>query len=94
MLRQSLYDRVCAKPVTHIAKDFGISDHGVREQGMRQFKSVKQERRFKSFKQVQRFVGAHAAVQTLFNLGKHLVRAQHYRDLRVSGFNEWRSVVA
>jgi putative transposase len=57
----------------------------VRERGMRRFKSVGQ---------AQRFLGAHAAVQNLFNLGRHLVRAQHYRDLRVSAFNEWgRAVV-
>ena len=39
-------------------------------------------RRFKSVGQAQRFVAAHAAVHNLFNLGMHLVRAQHYRDLR------------
>ena len=57
----------------------------VRERGMR---------RFKSMKQVQRFLGAHAAVSNLFNLGRHLVRAQHYRDLRVSAFGEWSRAVA
>jgi putative transposase len=57
----------------------------VRERGMR---------RFKSMRQTQRFVTAHAAVANLFNLGRHLVRAQHYRDLRVSAFNEWRRAVA
>ena len=57
----------------------------VRERGMRKFKSVRQ---------TQRFLGAHAAVSNLFNLGRHLVRAQHYRDLRVSAFNEWRRAVA
>ena len=46
-------------------------------------------RRFKSVLQAQRFVKAHAAVQNLFNLGRHLVRAQHYRDLRISAFVEW-----
>ena len=40
----------------------------VRERGMRKFKSIRQ---------AQRFVTAHAAVQNLFNLGRHLVRAQH-----------------
>jgi len=50
--------------------------------------------RFKSTGQAQRFVAAHAAVSNLFNLGRHLVRAQHYRDLRVSAFAEWgRAVV-
>ncbi len=57
----------------------------VRERGMRKFKSIRQ---------AQRFVSAHAAVQNLFNLGRHLVRAQHYRDLRVSAFNEWSRAVA
>ena len=38
----------------------------VREQGMRKFKSVGQ---------AQRFLGVHAAVQNLFNLGRHLGRA-------------------
>jgi transposase-like protein len=42
----------------------------------------------------QRFLGAHAAVHNLFNLGRHLVRAQHYRDLRVSAFAEWGRAVA
>jgi len=56
-----------------------------REWGMRKFKSVKQ---------AQRFVTAHAAVSNLFNLGRHLVRAEHYRNLRVSAFNEWSRAVA
>jgi putative transposase len=44
--------------------------------------------------QAQKFVTAHAAVENLFNLGRHLVRAQHYRDLRVSAFGEWSRAVA
>jgi putative transposase len=51
-------------------------------------------RKFKSIKQAQRFLGAHAAVSNLFNLGRHKVRAQHYRDLRVSAFAEWNRAVA
>jgi hypothetical protein len=35
-------------------------------------------------RQAQRFLGAHAAVSNLFNLGRHLVRAQRYCDLRVT----------
>jgi putative transposase len=57
----------------------------VRERGMRKFKSSRQ---------AQRFVTAHAAVLNLFNLGRHLVRAKHYRDLRVSAFAEWGRAVA
>ena len=57
----------------------------VRERGMWKFKSVKQ---------AQPFLGAHAAVSNFFNLCRHLVRAQHYRDLSVTAFGEWSSVVA
>jgi putative transposase len=51
-------------------------------------------RRFKSVGQAQRFLGAHAAVHNLFNLGRHLIRTQHYRDLRISALAEWSRVVA
>jgi putative transposase len=57
----------------------------VRERGMRRFKSVRQ---------AQRFVTAHAAVSNLVNLGKHLVRAEHYRNLRETAFAEWSRAVA
>ncbi len=57
----------------------------VRERGMR---------RFKSPQHAQRFLSAHAAVYNLFNLGRHLVRAEHYRNLRISAFKEWKAAVA
>jgi putative transposase len=51
-------------------------------------------RKFKSVGQAQRFLGAHAAVSNLFNLGRHKVSALHHRDLRISAFNEWSRAVA
>jgi len=57
----------------------------VRERGMRKFKSVIQ---------AQRFVTAHATVQNLFNLGRHQIRANHYRNLRTTAFGEWSRAVA
>jgi putative transposase len=45
----------------------------VRERGMR---------RFKSPRQAQRFLGVHATVYNLFNLGRHLISAGHYRESR------------
>ncbi len=42
----------------------------------------------------QSLVTAHAAVSNLFNLGRHLIRAEHYRNLRVGAFNEWSRAVA
>ena len=56
----------------------------LRERGMRRFKSVKQ---------AQRFVTAHAAVHNLFNLARHLVSAEHYRNLRITAFSEWSRAV-
>ena len=57
----------------------------VRERGMRRFKSVGQ---------AQRFLCPHAAVYNLFNLGRHLVSASHYRDLRISAFAKWSRAAA
>ena len=57
----------------------------VRERGMR---------RFKSTKQAQQFLGTHAAVSNLFNPGRHLIGAEHYRNFRVSAFAEWGRAVA
>jgi putative transposase len=57
----------------------------VRERGMR---------RVKSMFQAQRFVSVHAAVSNLFNLGRHLVAAGHYRTLRHGAFASWDRAVA
>ena len=57
----------------------------VRERGMR---------RFKSTAQAQRFLTVHAAVYNLFNLGRHLVSAEHYRELRTDAFGQWTIAVA
>ena len=57
----------------------------VRERGMRRFKSVGQ---------AQRFLGVHAAVYNLFNLGRHLTKAKYYRKFRESALIEWERAVA
>ena len=57
----------------------------VRERGMR---------RFKSPQQAQRFLSVHAAVYNLFNLGRHLVSAKHYRLFRLRAFASWKYAVA
>ncbi len=56
----------------------------VRERGMRRFKSVVQ---------AQRFLGVHAAVYNLFNLGRHLISASHYRLIRLRAFASWKSAM-
>ena len=57
----------------------------VRERGMRKFKSMHQ---------AQRFLGAHAAVSNLFNLGRYLVSAENYRYFRLRAFVSWGKAVA
>ena len=57
----------------------------VRKRGMRKFKSPKQ---------AQRVLSVHATVYNLFNLGRHLVRAEHYRTLRISPFIDWNVAAA
>ena len=43
---------------------------------------------------LRRFLGVHAAVRICSILARHLVGAQHYRDLRISAFTEWSRAVA
>jgi len=57
----------------------------VRERGMRRFKSIVQ---------AQRFLGVHSTVYNLFNLGRHLISASHYRLIRMRAFTSWKSVAA
>ena len=57
----------------------------VRERGMR---------RFKSCRQAQRFLSVHAAVHNLFNLGRNLVSAKHYRLFRQRAFASWEYATA
>jgi putative transposase len=51
-------------------------------------------RKFKSARQAQRFLGIHATVYNLFNLGRHLVSANHYRNLRTGAFDNWSLAIA
>ena len=56
----------------------------VRERGMRRFKSIGQ---------AQKFVTTHASVSNLFNLGRHKVSAEQYRNLREDAFDVWANAV-
>lgn len=57
----------------------------VRERGMRKFKSAQQ---------AQRFLNTHAAIYNLFNLGRHLITAEHYRLFRQRAFASWKYATA
>ena len=56
-----------------------------RERGMRKFKSARQ---------AQRFLNTQAAVYNLFNLGRHLISANHYRYFRQRALASWRIAAA
>lgn len=51
-------------------------------------------RKFKSIGQAQRFLDVHSSVYNLFNLGRHLIRANHYRNLREDAFENWKYATA
>lgn len=46
-------------------------------------------RRFKSINQAQKFLSAHAVLHNLFNRGRGMVSAEHYRTFREGAFAEW-----
>jgi putative transposase len=50
----------------------------------------KQMRRFKSAHQAQRFLSVHGPIQNLFRVGRHHLKAVHYRLFRARAFSDWR----
>jgi len=46
----------------------------------------RQMRRFKSPGQTQRFLSAHGPINNLFRVGRHLMKASHYRLFRDRAF--------
>ena len=51
-------------------------------------------RRFKSAGHAQRFLTVHGVVGNLFRLGRHLIRAAHYREFRTRAFCEWQQATS
>jgi putative transposase len=99
--RKVVTDKLRSYPVAHrevIPEVIHVTDQYANNRGEQRHEATRVRergmRRFKSVIQAQRFVTAHAAVQNLFNLGRHLTRAEHYRDLRSSAFSEWSRAVA
>ncbi len=99
--RQIVTDKLRSYPVAHrevIPETIHVTDRYANSRVEQSYEATRVRerwmRRFKSKWQARRFVAAHAAVSNLFNLGRHLVRAQHYRDLRASAFSEWSRAVA
>ena len=49
-------------------------------------------RRFRSAAHAQRFLAVHGLVLNLFRVGRHLLRAVHYRLLRTGSWRIWQEV--
>ena len=49
-------------------------------------------RRFKSHWHAQMFLSAHGPIINLFRIGRHLLKATHYRELRDRSFTMWNEV--
>ena len=83
----SLYrrHRFPSEIIQYGAEELSHQPTRVRERGMR---------RFKSTQQAQRFLSAHATVYNLFNLGRNLVSAKHYRTFRLRAFASWNCATA
>jgi len=71
----------------------------MKEKDWKLFKQIKDKaidefckRSFEEFRQMLLMI--HAAVTNVFNLGRHLVSAGHYKSLRKSAFSEWSRAAA
>ena len=76
--------------VRHDMRQYANNRAEVSHQPTRQ--RERQMRRFKSPGQAQRFLSAHAAIQNLFRVGRHLVNSAKHRTLRDRSFSVWRQV--
>ena len=52
----------------------------------------RQMRGFRSDGHAQRFLSVHGQINNLFRVGRHLLRAKNYRELRSGAFQTWSQV--
>ena len=76
--------------VIHSTRQYENNRAEVSHQPTRQ--RERQMRRFKSAAHLQRFASVHGVVQNLFRVGRHLLRAAHYRLLRARSLGIWDEV--
>ncbi len=74
--------------VVHSTKQYENNRAEVSHEPTRQ--RERQVRRFKSSGQAQRFLAVQGVVLNLFRLGRHTIRAIHYRAFRGRAFEAWR----
>jgi putative transposase len=82
--------RIVMPSVIHSTEQYENNRAEVSHQPTRQ--RERHMRRFKSAGQAQRFLTIHGAVQNLFRVGRHLIRASLGRSFRARAFVEWQQV--
>ena len=84
--------RTTLPSVCHCTHPYANNRAEVSHQPTRQ--RERQMRRFKSPRHVQRFLSVHGPISNLFRIGRHLMRAVHYRLFRDRAFATWREMTA
>ena len=84
--------RTILPSVLHCTTQYANNRVEVSHQPTRQ--RERQMRRFKSLRHVQRFLSVHSPINNLFRVGRHLMKAAHYRRFRDQAFATWRDVTA
>ncbi len=84
--------RIVMPDVTHSTARYENNRAEVSHQPTRQ--RERQMRRFKSTVQAQRFLSVHGIVGNLFRVGRHLLRAVHYRLFRARALDAWQAACA
>jgi len=82
--------RAVVPDVTHSTACYENNRAEVSHQPTRQ--RERQMRQFKSPGQAPRFLLVHSIVGNLFRVGRHLLRAVHYRMFRALAFGSWQQV--
>jgi putative transposase len=82
--------RTVMPSVVHCTDQYANNRAEVSHQSTRQ--RERQMRRFKSAAHAQRFLSVHGPIHNLFRVGRHLLRAVHYRLLRTRSFGIWDEV--
>ncbi len=82
--------RTVMASVVHCTDQYANNRAEVSHQPTRQ--RERQMRRFKSAAHAQRFLSVHGPIHNLFRVGRHLLRAVHYRLLRTRSFRIWDEV--
>ena len=82
--------RTVLPSVVHSTRQYENNRAKVSHQPIRQ--RERQMRRVKSAAHLQRFASVHGVVQNLFRVGRHLLRAVHYRVLRTRSLGIWNEV--